>query len=192
MRVILASKSPRRKELMDLLGIDYEIIVSNADETFEEGLSLEEQSKKLGYIKAKAVFDETSGDRIIIGSDTMVVKDGKIYGKPKDKQDAISMLNELKNNKHQVFTSLAILVQKGEEYKEYIDCDTTEVYFSDMTEAEIEKWVDSGEAYDKAGAYGVQSSKFAVFIDKINGNYATIVGLPIHKVYNVLKNYIEM
>lgn len=192
MRVILASGSPRRKELMDMLGIDYEIIVSNADETFEEGLSLEEQSKRLGYIKAKAVFDETSGDRIIIGSDTMVVKDAKIYGKPKDKQDAISMLNELKNNKHQVFTSLAILVQKGEEYKEYIDCDTTEVYFSDMTEAEIEKWVDSGEAYDKAGAYGVQSSKFAVFIDKINGNYATIVGLPIHKVYNILKNYIEM
>lgn len=192
MRVILASGSPRRKELMDMLGIDYEIIVSNADETLEEDLSLKEQSKKLGYIKANAVFDKTSGDRIIIGSDTMVVKDNKIYGKPKDKQDAINMLNELKNNKHQVFTSLAILVQKGEEYKEYIDCDTTEVYFSDMTEAEIEKWVDSGEAYDKAGAYGVQSSKFAVFIDKINGNYATIVGLPIHKVYNVLKNYIEM
>lgn len=192
MRVILASGSPRRKELMDMLGIDYEIIVSNADETLEEGLSLEEQSKKLGYIKAKAVFDETSGDRIVIGSDTMVVKGNKIYGKPKDKQDAINMLNELKNNKHQVFTSLAILVQKGEEYKEYIDCDITEVYFSDMTEAEIEKWVDSGEAYDKAGAYGVQSSKFAVFIDKINGNYATIVGLPIHKVYNILKNYIKM
>lgn len=192
MRVILASGSPRRKELMNMLGIDYEIIVSNVDETLEKGLSLEEQSKRLGYIKAKAVFDETSGDRIVIGSDTMVVKDNKIYGKPKDKQDAINMLNELKNNKHQVFTSLAILVQKGEDYKEYIDCDTTEVYFSDMTEAEIEKWVDSGEAYDKAGAYGVQSSKFAVFIDKINGNYATIVGLPIHKVYNVLKNYIEM
>lgn len=192
MKVILASGSPRRKKLMDMLGIDYEIIVSNADETFEKGLSLEEQSKRLGYIKAKAVFDKTSGDRIVIGSDTMVVKDNKIYGKPKDKQDAINMLNELKNDKHQVFTSLAILVQKGEEYKEYIDCDTTEVYFSDMTEAEIEKWVDSGEAYDKAGAYGVQSSKFAVFIDKINGNYATIVGLPIHKVYNVLKNHIEM
>lgn len=192
MKVILASGSPRRKKLMDMLGIDYEIIVSNADETFEKGLSLEEQSKRLGYIKAKAVFDKTSGDRIVIGSDTMVVKDNKIYGKPKDKQDAINMLNELKNNKHQVFTSLAILVQKGEEYKEYIDCDVTEVYFSDMTEAEIEKWVDSGEAYDKAGAYGVQSSKFAVFIDKINGNYATIVGLPIHKVYNVLKNHIEM
>ena len=192
MRVILASGSPRRKELMDMLGIDYEIKVSNADETLEAGLSFEEQSKRLGYIKAKAVFDETSGDRIVIGSDTMVMKNGKLYGKPKDREDAICMLKELKNDKHQVFTSLAILVQKGNEYKEYIDCDTTDVYFTDITEREIERWVDSGEAYDKAGAYGVQSSKFTVFIDKIDGNYTTIVGLPIHKVYQILKQYIDM
>ena len=192
MRVILASGSPRRKELMDMLGIDYEIKVSNADETLEAGLSFEEQSKILGYIKAKAVFDETSGDRIVIGSDTMVMKNGKLYGKPKDREDAICMLKELKNDKHQVFTSLAILVQKGNEYKEYIDCDTTDVYFTDMNEREIERWVDSGEAYDKAGAYGVQSSKFAVFIDKIDGNYEAIVGLPIHKVYQILKQYIDM
>ena len=191
MRVILASKSPRRKELMDLLDIDYEIIVSNADETLEEGLSFEEQSKRLGYIKAKAVFDETSGDRIVIGSDTMVMKDGKLYGKPKDREDAIRMLNELKNDKHQVFTSLGILVQKGDKYEEYIDCDITDVYFSDISEMEIERWVDSGEAYDKAGAYGIQSSKFAVFIDKIDGNYSTVVGLPINKLYNILKKYID-
>ena len=191
MRVILASKSPRRKELMDLLGIDYEIIVSNADETLEEGMSFEEQSKRLGYIKAKAVFDETSGDRIVIGSDTMVMKDGKLYGKPKDREDAIRMLNELKNDKHQVFTSLAILVQKDNKYEEYIDCDITDVYFSDISEMEIERWVDSGEAYDKAGAYGIQSSKFAVFIDKIDGNYSTVVGLPINKLYNILKKYID-
>ena len=192
MRVILASGSPRRKELMNMLGIDYEIKVSNADETLEEGLSFKEQSKKLGYIKAKAVFDETEGDRIVIGSDTMVMKNGKLYGKPKDREDAICMLKELKNDKHHVFTSLAILVQKENEYKEYIDCDTTDVFFTDMTEKEIERWVDSGEAYDKAGAYGVQSPKFAVFIDKIDGNYTTIVGLPLHKVYQILKQYIDM
>ena len=112
MKVILASKSPRRKELMDLLDINYEIMVSDLDETLEEGLSLEKQSKKLGYIKAKAVFDKTSGDRIVIGSDTLVVKDGKLFGKPKDKQDAINMINSLKNDKHQVITSIAILVEK--------------------------------------------------------------------------------
>ena len=97
MRIILASKSPRRKELMDLLGIDYEIIVSNVDETLEEGLSLEEQSKRLAFIKAKAVFDKIEGDKIVIGSDTIVVKDGKIYGKPKDREDAINMINSIKN-----------------------------------------------------------------------------------------------
>ena len=91
MKVILASKSPRRKELMDLLDIDYKVIVSNADETLEEGLSLKEQSKRLGYIKAKAVFDETTGDRVVIGSDTMVVKNGKLYGKPKNFEDAVEM-----------------------------------------------------------------------------------------------------
>ena len=115
MRVILASKSPRRKELMDLLGIDYEIMVSQADETIEEGLTLEEQSKRLGYVKAKAVFDQTNGDRIVIGSDTLVVKDGKLFGKPKDREDAINMINTLKNDKHQVITSIAILVQKDGE-----------------------------------------------------------------------------
>lgn len=191
MRVILASQSPRRKELMDMLGIDCEVIVSNADETLEEGLSIEEQSKKLGYIKAKAVFDETTGDRIVIGSDTMVVKDEKLYGKPKDRQDAICMLNELKNDKHQVYTSIAILVQQGDTYTEHIDCDITDVYFTDITDEEIESWINTGKAYDKAGAYAVQE-KFGVFIDKIDGNVNTVIGLPIHKVYQVLKQYIEM
>ena len=191
MKVILASKSPRRKELMDLLNIDYEIIVSNADETLEEGLSLKEQSKRLGYIKAKAVFDETEGDRIVIGSDTMVLKDDKVYGKPKDKQDAINMLNDLKNSKHEVFTSVVILVQKGTEYKEYIDCDITDVYVSDITDEEIEKWIATGNIYDKAGAYAIQE-KFGIFIDKVDGNYSTVIGLPINKVYKILKEYIEI
>lgn len=189
MKVILASKSPRRKELMDLLGINYEIMVSEADETLEEGLSLEEQSKKLGYIKAKAVFDKTSGDRIVIGSDTLVVKDGKLLGKPKDKQDAINMLNFLKNDKHQVITSIAILVEKDGEYTEHLECDIADVYVSDISNEEIEDWLDTGKAYDKAGAYAIQL-EFAKFIEKIDGNYNTIVGLPINKVYQILKNII--
>ena len=189
MKIILASKSPRRKELMDLLGIDYEIIVSEIDETLEEGLSVEEQSKKLGYIKAKAVFDKTNGDRIVIGSDTMVVKNRNIFGKPKDKQDAINMLNTLKNDKHQVITSIAVLIQKDDKYEEYLDSDIADVYVSDMSDEEIEEWLNTGKAYDKAGAYAIQL-EFAKFIDKIDGNYATIVGLPINKVYKILKKYI--
>ena len=188
MRVILGSKSPRRKELMDLLGIDYEIMVSNVDETVEEGLSIQEQSKKLAYIKAKAVFDKTEGDRIIIGSDTLVVKDGELYGKPKDKADAMRMLRCLKNDKHQVVTSTAILVQKEGKYEEYSDVDVVNVYVSDMSEKEMEEWVDTGKAYDKAGAYAIQQ-EFAKYIDKIDGNYSSIVGLPINKVYQILKRY---
>ena len=190
MKVILASKSPRRKELMDLLGINYEIMVSEADETLEEGLTLQEQSKKLGYIKAKSIFDKTSGDRIVVGSDTIVVKDGKIYGKPKDRQDAINMLNTLKNDKHQVITSIAVLVEKEGKYEEYLDCDITDVYISDMSQEEIEAWINTGKAYDKAGAYAIQL-EFAKYIDKIDGNYNAVIGLPINKVYQVLKKHIK-
>jgi septum formation protein len=190
MKIILASKSPRRKELLEVMGVkDFEVIVSNADETFKEELTIEEQSKRLGYIKAKAVFDETKGDRIVIGSDTMVIKDNKIFGKPKDKDDAIIMLKELKNSKHTVITSITVLIQDGEEYSEYIDYDKADVYFKDITDKEIEKWIDEGNPYDKAGAYAIQS-KFGVFVNKIDGNYFTIVGLPIHKLYDVIKKYI--
>lgn len=190
MKVILASKSPRRKELMDFLGIDYEIKVSEADETLEEGLPIEEQSKRLGYIKAKAVFDQTTGDRIVIGSDTLVVKDNIIFGKPKDRQDAINMVNTIKNDRHQVITSIAVLVQEGNEYKEYIDYDIADVYIADMSQEEIEEWIDSGKAYDKAGAYAIQLD-FMKFLEKVDGNYGTVIGLPIHKLYRILKQYIQ-
>lgn len=189
MNVILASGSPRRKELLSLITKKFEVIVSDADETFEEGLSIEEQSKHLAYIKAKAVFDKTKEDRIIIGSDTMVLKDEKVYEKPKDKADAVRMLNELKNAKHTVITSLAILIQEGNNYREIIDYDTTDVYFKDMTAEEINKWIDTNQPYDKAGAYAIQS-EFGVFIDKIEGNYFTVVGLPIHKLYDSIKEYL--
>ena len=188
MKVILASKSPRRKELMDLLGIEYEIMVSEVDETLEEGLTLEEQSKKLGYIKAKEVFEKTNGDRIVIGSDTLVIKDGMVFGKPKDKQDAVNMLNIIKNDKNQVITSVAILVQNGDKYEEYIDCDIVDVYVADMSEEEIEEWIETGNAYDKAGAYAIQL-EFVKHIEKIEGNYSSMVGLPINKVYQVIKKY---
>ena len=171
---------------MDLMGLKYEVIVSNADETFEDGLTIEEQSKRLGYIKAKAVFEKTKGNRIVIGSDTMVLKDGKVYEKPKDNADAIRMLNELKNSKHTVITSIAILAEKDGKYIEYVDYDKADVYMKDMTDEEILEWVKKGKPIDKAGAYAVQS-EFGVHIEKIDGNYFTVVGLPIHKLYDIIK-----
>lgn len=189
MKIILASQSPRRKELLGLFVKDFDVIVSNVDETFEEGLSIYEQSKRLSYKKAKAVFDKTSDNRIVIGSDTMVLKNGKVYEKPKDRNDAIRMIQELRNSKHEVITSLTVLIQDGEKYSEYIDYDITKVYFKNITDDEIEKWVDTGKAYDKAGAYAIQS-EFGVFVEKIEGNYFTVVGLPIHKLYEVVKGYL--
>lgn len=186
MRIILASKSPRRIELMNLLNIKFEIIKSDCKEENLEGVSLEENSKHLAYIKAKKVFDETSGDRVVIGSDTIVYKDGRIMGKPKTEEEAIKMLKNIKNNVHQVSTGLAVLIQKGDKYIEEKDCSISNVYVKDMTDEEINNWINTGKAYDRAGAYGIQD-EFAVFIDKIEGNYLSIVGLPIDKLYRILK-----
>ena len=190
MRVILASSSPRRKELLKSITEDFEVIVSDSDESFKEGLTIEEQSKRIAYLKAKTVFDQTQGDRIVIGADTMVLKGGNIYGKPKDKQEAYQMLSNLQNDMNEVITGLSVLVEKDGEQKEYSDYDIAKVYISAMNDKEIQNWINSGKAMDKAGAYAVQE-EFAKYIEKIDGNYATVVGLPIHKVYQVMKQYLE-
>jgi len=190
MRIILASKSPRRKELMNLLNINYDVIVSDVEETLEDGLSMEEQSKKLAFIKAKAVFDETQGNRIVIGADTLVYKGTRKLGKPGNSENAIKMLNELKNSVHQVCTGVAILVQKGNVYKEFIDYSTTSIHIKDMTNMEIQEWINTGKAFDKAGGYAIQE-EFVKFIDKIEGNYSAVVGLPIDIVYDVIKNFMD-
>ena len=189
MRIILASQSPKRKELLEQMELKFDVLVSNADETFEEGLPIEEQSTRLAYLKAKTVFDETTGDRLVIGADTLILKDGKEYGKPKNKKEAIAMFNMLKNTNHSVITSLCVLVEKDGKYEEYLDYDVTKVYFKDMTEKEILHWIEIGNPYNKAGGYAIQSP-FCVFVDKIEGNYTTIQGLPVHKLYDVIKKYV--
>lgn len=191
MEIILASKSPRRKEILSMITNNFEVIVSNVEEKIDEKLTVQEQVKNLAYIKAKAVFDETQdkGDRIVIGSDTIVVKDGRIYGKPKNHDDAMVMLRELRNARHEVMTGVCIIVQKEGKIEEFLDVDITLVYINEVSDEELENWIASNEAYDKAGGYAIQG-KFGVFIEKIEGNYFTVVGLPIHKVYGVIKNLI--
>lgn len=191
MEIILASKSPRRKEILSMITNNFEVIVSNVEEKIDEKLTVQEQVKNLAYIKAKAVFDETQdkGDRIVIGSDTIVVKDGRIYGKPKNHDDAMVMLRELRNARHEVMTGICIIAQRGGKIEEFLDVDITLVYINEVSDEELEKWIASNEAYDKAGGYAIQGS-FGAFIEKIEGNYFTVVGLPIHKVYSVIKNLI--
>lgn len=186
MKIILASQSPRRKELMSLAGFDYEILVSNTDEKVDENLSLDEQSKLIAFEKAKTIFDNTQGDRAIIGSDTMVALGNEVFGKPKDREDTIAMIQKIQGRSHTVYTSLAVLIEDKEEYKEIIKLSKVDVYVKKMTQEEIEEYVDTEEPFDKAGAYAIQSS-FCKFVEKIYGDYYSVVGLPIGKVYDILK-----
>jgi septum formation protein len=186
MKIILASKSPRRIALMELAKFDFEVMPSSYDEKVRNMYDIEEISKELSYNKAKEIFENTQGNRTIIGADTIVVKDNKIYEKPKDREDAIRMLKLLQGDKHTVYTSVAILIEEQENYKEYKEVVKTEVYIKEMTDNEIEQYVDSGEAYDKAGAYGIQTS-FSIFIEKIDGDYPSVLGLPINRIYDILK-----
>ena len=191
MKIILASASPRRKELLKIIVPEFEIIVSGVEEILEPELTPQEQVTKLAYIKAKDVFEKTTGDRIVIGSDTMVAKNGKIYGKPKDKENAKQMIKELDSGdrSHSVFTGLTIMVEKDGEKEEYKTYDESKVYFKKISDEEIEKWINTVKAMDKAGAYAMQE-EFGVFVEKIEGNYSTIIGFPTHKVYEILKKYV--
>lgn len=193
MKIILASNSPRRKELLKLIISDFEILPSEKEEILDERLTPEKEVEYLSYVKAKDAFDRTEGDRIIIGADTIVTKNNKIYGKPKDKENAKEIIKELLegDKTHEVITGLTIIIENNRKIEEYKMIDKAKVYLKNIEDKEIQKWIDTGNAMDKAGAYGIQS-EFAVFIEKIDGNYTTVVGLPVHKVYDIIKKYIEL
>lgn len=186
MKIILASKSPRRRELMNLGRFEYEILISDEEEKIDETLTIEEQSKKLALDKAKIIFDNTQGDRAIIGADTIVVNNNEIYGKPKDRQDAIRMLRGLQGKTHKVYTSIAVLIEKNGEYKEYNELHETKIVVKPMSDYEISRYITDTNPYDKAGAYAIQG-EFVLFIEKIEGSYTNVVGLPIERVYEILK-----
>lgn len=190
MKIILASQSPRRQELLKLIVKEFEIIVSHADEKIIEGLTMEEQSVNISYQKAKDVFDRTVGDRVVIGSDTIVVKNKKIYGKPRNKVNAKKIIEELLagDRTHEVITGLSVLVEQNGKFEEFNTYDKVKVFFKEMSDEEIQNWIDTGKAMDKAGAYAMQE-EFCPFVEKIHGNYTTVVGLPVHKVYEILKKY---
>lgn len=193
MKIILASNSPRRKELLKLIISDFEILPSEKEEILDKKSTPEKEVEQLAYIKAKDVFDRTEGDRIIIGADTIVTKNSKIYGKPKDKENAKEIIKELLegDKTHEVITGLTIIIENNRKIEEYKMIDKAKVYLKNIEDKEIQKWIDTGNAMDKAGAYGIQS-EFSVFIEKIDGNYTTVVGLPVHKVYDIIKKYIEL
>lgn len=187
MKIILASTSPRRAAILDLAKIDFEVIPSSYEEKLNRELSVEEQVQELAHGKALNVYNNTQGDRTIIGADTIVVKDDKILGKPRDRQDAIRMLKSIQGDVHSVYTAISIIIEEKGKCREIKEVVRTEITVTNMTDAEIIEYVDNEEPYDKAGSYAIQSC-FAKYIEEIDGNYMSVIGLPINKVYQILKD----
>ena len=183
MKLILASGSPRRKELLATLNMPFEVIVSDFDEKIDTRKPLVEEIKRLSYGKACSVF-ENNKDVIVIGADTIVTIENKVLGKPKDKEDAKRMLKELSNNVHTVITGVTIISsEKCETF-----ASSNKVYFDDLSNEEIEEYIATLEPMDKAGAYAIQGLG-SKFIKKIEGDYYAIVGLPINQIYKKLRAY---
>lgn len=184
MELILASQSPRRKEILSLLDIPFKIMVSDADESVDLSLPPYFIAESLSLKKAIAVSKNINTDALIIGADTIVVIDGRILGKPKDEEDARIMLTSLSGRTHSVISGVTVLDTKSAKSESfYVE---TEVTFFPLTDDEITNYIKSGEPMDKAGAYGIQG-RGGKFVEKISGDYFNVVGLPLSKLYQVLK-----
>ena len=181
MELILASNSPRRKELLSLAKFDFKVITKDVEEVLDNSLPVTKQIEQIAYTKAFAVA-VSNKDSIVIGADTVVVVDNQILGKPKDEKDAIRMMNLLSNKTHQVITAVAVI------YNDKVDLfhEITDVTFFEMSEAEINEYVKLPSIYDKAGAYAIQEEA-ALYIKSINGDYYNVMGLPIAKLTKYLK-----
>ena len=187
MEIILASGSPRRKELMELFGLPFTVRVSDADESTDPELPPYFIVEQLSLLKASAVASELKAEgeeAVVIGADTVVVLNGAILGKPADKTDAKNMLKALSDNWHSVLTGVTVMNTKNAKSESfYVE---TKVHFIKLTEEQIDRYIASGEPMDKAGAYGIQG-KGGLFVDKIDGDYFNVVGLPLCKLSAVLK-----
>ena len=184
--IYLASQSPRRKQLMELTGLEFTVRPTNADESGTENMSPKETVEYLSRIKAFPLFGSVCENDIIIGSDTVVELGNEILGKPKDREDAVKMLKMLSGNTHSVFTGVTILKKEnGKEKIHTFSCET-KVEFFELTEDEIKTYVKTGEADDKAGAYGIQE-RGSLFVKAIHGDFFNVVGLPIAMLYKELK-----
>ena len=183
--IILASASPRRRELLDMVGIPFSVCPSQGEEQIR-GSSPKEVVEELCEQKAREVFLKTSGEVLVIGADTVVAAEGNILGKPKNRKEAIQMLKKLQGASHEVYTGVTILSrdENGEQQKTFHVM--TAVEFYPMSEEEIESYVETGEPMDKAGAYGIQG-KAGIFVKEIRGDYNNVVGLPVARLYQELK-----
>ena len=171
-----------------MINLDYKVIVSDEEEVIDKSLTVLENCQNISYQKALNVFKKVKEDSIIISCDTVVCKDNELIGKPKDKLDATSMLKKLSGTSHIVYSCLTVLKVKNqkiiEEYKEVGKC---LVYVDNLSNEEIEDWINKGNPYNKAGGYAIQE-EFGKYVTKIEGDFYSIVGLPLNKLYQILKN----
>lgn len=183
--IILASQSPRRKQLLEWAEVPFEICVKETDEHFPPGLTPEEVAVYIARNKSLAVQQQVSADKIVLAADTIVVLGDNIIGKPVHREDAVSILLALSGEKHRVITG--VVIRKGEE--EIAFADITEVEFHDLSVEEIEFYVDKYKPYDKAGAYAIQEWIGVVGIKSIQGDFYNVMGLPVSRVVRALESF---
>lgn len=184
-RIILASKSPRRQQLLKGLAIEFDIRTLDVDESFPAALQREEIPLFLSKVKAQAFKETMADDEIIITADTVVWVNDHVLNKPEDRDDAMKMLGELSGNTHIVYTGVTVMSKE----KSISFVDSTEVDFRELDNQELEYYIDSFQPYDKAGAYGVQEFIGYIGIKELRGSYFNVMGLPVHRLYEILKEY---
>jgi septum formation protein len=177
MKVVLFSKSPRRQELLRLMGINFRVVTKDVDESYPETLLPEQVAEYIAINKAKA-FDDELTDETLIAADTVVAIDSEILGKPTDAADAVRMLRMLSGKTHQVYTGVAIL--KNHQLISFTD--KTDVEIKELTEEEINFYIENYQPYDKAGAYGIQEWFGLIAVKAIHGSYTNVMGLPTEKL----------
>ena len=180
-QIILASASPRRRELLDQISVSYEVLPVDIDETADPGEAAEDFVKRLALEKAQAGYKKQRNSLPVLGSDTIVILNEQILGKPKNKKDGLSMLAGLSGHEHQVLTAVAMVDA------EQSQCllNTSHVFFRPLSEREIEAYWNTGEPVDKAGSYGIQGIA-AQFIERLNGSYSGVMGLPLFETAQLL------
>lgn len=183
MYFVLASKSPRRRQILKDIGLDYTICAEEVDETMETVLPPDETVRVLSCRKAKAAADKIQDkNAMIISADTVVYCKGRILGKPSDDKDAFDMLTFMSGSRHYVYTGITVIYNG----KAVTDCEVSEIVFRDISQKEIEKYIEKGEHRDKAGSYGIQESG-GYFVQKVNGDINNIIGLPVNLLRDLIK-----
>ena len=184
-KIILASQSPRRKQLLEWAEVPFEIVVKETDETYPEGLAVDEVAVHIARNKALAVQDIVAPGSIVLAADTIVVLNKRIIGKPRSWEDAVSILGDLAGNKHAVITGVVIRRQE----KEIAFADTTDVLFHELSREQIEFYVDKYKPFDKAGAYAIQEWIGVVGIKSVSGDFYNVMGLPVSRVVRELNKF---